>query len=107
MKANKQQIRKHNNTPIMMTPKDIEKMQMKSTEHALEVIMGFALLALRDKYGFGKVRLRRFYKQFESITQAYNDGIITLPEIWDVLEKETGLTFSEAKSGLLKETDKK
>lgn len=95
MKANKKLINQYKQQPKEMTPKDIAKLKEQATGHALDVIIAFSLMALRDEYDFGKDRLLRFHKRFFDLNEAYNDGYITLQDIWDTLEKETKIKFDD------------
>lgn len=80
---------------VKLTQKDIDKIKRDATNHALKVVIGFSLFALKDEFGFGKKRLIKFYNKFFEINDAYNKSYIDMDDVWEVLEKEAGLSFSE------------
>lgn len=95
MKISKQMKKQFKEKPVTMTQAEITKLKSQATDHALKVILGFSLLALRDEWGFSKKRLLRFHKKFFEITEAYNENYLSVDDIWQTLEKETGLAFGE------------
>lgn len=95
MKASKQMKRQLKQQPITMTPKEIEKIKEQAMNQALEVILGMVMLSIRDEFEFGKDRLLRFKKRFDSNVESYNMGYVTMPDMWETLEKETGIKFIE------------
>lgn len=93
VKPNKKQLNQYKQQPVKLTNADIDDLKEQSTRHALNVIIGFSMLALRDEYGFSKVRLERFHKKFMNILDSYNDNRLTVEDIHRTLEEETGIKF--------------
>lgn len=93
MKPTKQMKKKLKQQPITMTPAQLNKLKSEATEHALKVIIGFSMLAIRDEFGFGHDRLMKFHKKFFDISEAYNEGYISTHDVWSTIEKETGIQF--------------
>ena len=79
--------------PITLTHKEIEKMKQQATDNAAAIINLFPLLILRDKFGFGKVRIERYLDNYAELMEAYNDGYLSLKDIEKVMEDEIGLKF--------------
>lgn len=97
MKPNKKQLKAYKNKPAVVTNKELEKLKTQATEKALDVIIAFSMLALRDEFGFGKKRLEKFHDKFFEIGEAFNDGRLSVNDILSTLEKETGIKFEEEK----------
>jgi len=79
--------------PVTLTTKEVEKMKQKATDNAAEIINLFPLLILRDKFGFGKVRIERYLDYYAEMMEAYNAGYFSLKDIEKVLHGELGLKF--------------
>lgn len=85
------------NQPIELTPKDIQKWKAESFEYVLSAILPFSLLILRDKFGFGKVRLDRFQEAFMELHDSVDKGYLNFKDMEDALKEETGLTVVQSK----------
>lgn len=97
MKANKKQINQYKQKPAVITNAELEKLKKEAIERALDVIVAFPMLALRDEFGFGKKRLEKFHAKFFEIAEAYNAGLLSVEDIIATLEDETGMKFEDAK----------
>lgn len=76
-----------------MTIRQIEKMKESSTNKAVDIVSMFPLLVLRDTFGFGEKRLKRYQEAFEEMFKAYNEGYISLEDIADTLKEEVNIHF--------------
>lgn len=79
--------------PITLTHKEIERMKEQATDNAAAIINLMPLLILRDKFGFGRVRLERYLDYLSDMMDAHSKGYISLKDIEEVLEAEVGLKF--------------
>jgi len=72
---------------------DVQQMKDEATKKAADtaflLMLGLPVLVLRDKWGFGKVRLERFIDQVIDMYEAFNEGYLTLDDIHKVIEEET------------------
>lgn len=96
MKLTKKQ---RNKQKISMTAKELEKVKQNATNTAVQITHLFPLWVLRDKYGFGEKRLREFMQHYTDLLDAYNKGYVSLPDIAQQLEKETGIRLDEEDTG--------
>lgn len=83
------------NQQIMMTPKQIERMKRDVIRDTLRVMKVFPLLALRDSFGFGKVRLTRYMDKFDDILDSYNKDYIDLVDVAKVIKDEVDIDVWE------------
>ena len=67
------------------------------------VQLGLPLMALRDEFDFGKVRLERFEDKVTKLYQSFCAGNITLGDVHKTLYEEVGLKVT----GLPEDTDYK
>lgn len=90
MKKLRHQLR---NKPVELTPKQIEKLKAEAKSKAAEVVNLIPLLVLKDKFGFGKVRLERYLKHYGEAIEAFNQGYLDLNDVKEVLLTENKIGF--------------
>ena len=73
-----------------LSSKDREKMQSEIFEKSMLVLSGVPLIVLRDVFGFGEKRLKRFAEEFIKQLKCVENGAVTLEDLHEVIKKETG-----------------
>ena len=63
----------------------------EAMEQAFVLMMGLPMMALRDKFDFGKVRLERFSDAVLDLWDSFNKDYITLQDCIDAVYEETGV----------------
>ena len=76
-----------------------KEVSMEATKKAFIMMMGFPLLTLRDKFGFGKERLNRFMDKMLDMHEAYEMDDGDLDDLNDTIMKETGVTLIKKREG--------
>lgn len=76
-----------------------KEVSMEATKKAFLMMMGFPLLTLRDKFGFGKERLNRFMDKMLDLYEAYEMDYVDLDDLNDTIMKETGVTLIKKREG--------
>lgn len=89
------------NKQIMLTQSEINRMNAEATERAYIVLFGTALIALRDKFGFGKKRLQEFQDAVLNQIKCVEEGYVTFSELKEIVEKETGLEIIRTKGEIV------
>lgn len=89
-----------NSEPVInIKVSDIEKIKDEASKNAIDtaftLMLGMPLLVMRDKYGFGKVRLERYIEQIFEIYDSFNKDYITLEDMHKVLYDEVGVTITK------------
>ena len=79
------------NKEVKLTPKDLQKLKDGATEEAISVINLIPLMVLRDKFGFGKVRLERYLEHLNDTIDSFNKGYIDLVDVAKTLEEEVDI----------------
>ena len=77
----------------------LKAVEMQATKKAFVMMMGFPLLTLRDKFGFGKERLNRFMDKMLDLYEAYEMDYVDLDDLNDTIMKETGVTLIKKREG--------
>lgn len=67
----------------------------KGQREALNIVNVFPLLVLRDKFGFGKKRLKRFSEEYLEVIDAYNKDYLDFYDVVKMMERETGIDYSD------------
>lgn len=89
-------VKKLMNTKLEVTPKELRKIKEGATLEAIQIVSVLPLLILRDKYGFGEVRLSRYVAHMGEAIDDLNAGRFTLVDVSDILREEVGIdVFTE------------
>ena len=87
--------RKLNKETIQLTRKEYEELKSKERMNAANIINLIPLIILRDKFGFGKVRLERYLKHYQEAVDSLNKGYLDLNDVQKVLLDEVKIKFYE------------
>lgn len=82
--------RKNTGITALITPKELKQTRDLITTDALKVALIFAVYALRDEFGFGEDRIRRFVKRYEQKAKHFSEGLYDFNELRQQLMDETG-----------------
>ena len=92
--ALKKSLRKKlNKETIQLTRKEYEELKSKERLNAANIINLIPLIILRDKFGFGKVRLERYLKHYQEAIESLNEGYLDLKDIERVMLEEVKIGF--------------
>lgn len=78
---------------IQLTRKDYETLKEAERTNAANIINLIPLIILRDKFGFGKVRLERYLNHYGEAIEAFNQGYLDLNDVKEVLLTENKIRF--------------
>lgn len=95
-RAERRRLKNKKPEPVInIKSSDIKNIKEKATSDATNIafllMLGLPVLVLRDKWGFGKVRLERFIDQVLEMYEAFNEDYLTLDDIHNVLYEEVGI----------------
>ena len=77
----------------------LKAVEMEATKKAFLMMMGFPLLTLRDKFGFGKKRLNQFMDKMVDLYEAYELDYVDLEDLDRTIMEETGVTLIRKREG--------
>ena len=98
--ALKKSLRKKlNKETIQLTRKDYEALKEAERMNAANIINLIPLIILRDKFGFGKVRLERYLKHYQEAVDSLNKGYLDLNDVQKVMLEEVKIGFYEEGDG--------
>ena len=87
--------RKLNKETIQLTRKEYEELKSKERMNAANIINLIPLIILRDKFGFGKIRLERYLGYYQEAVDSLNKGYLDLNDVQKVLLDEVKIKFYE------------
>lgn len=90
-KAKKQLLSNHSTQGRFYTDYEIKQLKLKWTRQAFKLSIHFSILALRDKFGFGKIRLARYLDKTMNVFDSYDRDYISFSDIQQTIKEETGV----------------
>ena len=87
--------RKLNRETIQLTRKDYDALKEAERMNAANIINLIPLIILRDKFGFGKIRLERYLKHYQEAVDSLNKGYLDLKDVERVMLEEVKIGFYE------------
>lgn len=92
--ALKKSLRKKlNKETIQLTRREYEELKSKERMNAANIINLIPLIILRDKFGFGKVRLERYLGYYQEAVESLNEGYLDLKDVERVMLEEVKIAF--------------
>ena len=80
---------------IQLTRKDYDALKEAERTNAANIINLIPLIILRDKFGFGKIRLERYLKHYQDAIESLNEGYLDLKDVERVMLEEVKIAFYE------------
>ncbi len=78
-----------------MNMEQIKNLKIETAKEAVNqsftLMMGLPLMALRDEFGFGTERLKRFSDKLLDVYDSFDKGFFTLEDVKKTIYEETGV----------------
>ena len=75
---------------------DIKRQAARDAVHSiLDLTLGFPVMVMHDKHGWGHTRLDRFIDDVLDLYDSYEKGYLTLEDIRRVLQEEGGIRIEK------------
>jgi len=78
------------------TQADVKRAKVKAENLAIDKCWTITLTVLRDDFGFGKKRMRRFWEDVEKLSDEINKHEITIKDLAETIEKENHIVLEGA-----------
>ena len=82
---------KKKNPHINLRKSDVERIKKNVTSDAVQNAFAIFLMVMRDKWGFGAIRLNRLFKHICELSNLVGDGYVSTAEIKKALREEMGI----------------
>ena len=79
----------------VLTYAEIQQMKKDAVAEAFKMLLCIPVIVLHDKFRFGRIRLDRFLHYALSWATDVQNNVVTLKEVMDLCEEETGLKIKE------------
>ena len=79
----------------VLTDAEIQQMKKDAVAEAFKMLLCIPVIVLHDKFRFGRIRLDRFLHYALSWATDVQNNVVTLKEVLDLCEEETGLKIKE------------
>lgn len=87
------------NATYTLRNEDVTRIKQDAAQEAIDkafvLMLGLPMIVLRDKYGWGKKRLSDFMNHVLEQYDSFNKNFIALDDLWNTIEKETGVKLIE------------
>lgn len=87
------------NATYTLRNEDVTRIKQDAAQEAVytafTMMLGLPVIVLRDKYGWGKKRLSDFMDYVLELYDSFEKDYVTLDDLWDTIEKETGVKLIE------------
>ena len=87
--------RKLNQETIQLTRREYEELKEAERTNASNIINLIPLIILRDKFGFGKIRLERYLGHYQEAVDSLNKGYLNLNDVQKIMLDEVKIKFYE------------
>lgn len=82
--------KKTNPKRIPVTKADLDKARRIATQEAIEWCWALFFTVMRDKHGYGAVRLKRIWRDIENLSDSVTKGYVDLNDLKHTLKTEVG-----------------
>ena len=76
------------------TKADVETAKREAENNAVDYAFAIMFSALRDKEGWGKVRLARLWREVNYLSDSVARGYVSINDLMTALEEEAGITLT-------------
>jgi hypothetical protein len=88
---------KKKNPVISMRESELRKLRDKHRNEGILFVTVIFLSVMRDKFGYGKKRLKRIYSAMEALAGSVGEGYVRLTDLQIALEEEAKITIGMKK----------
>lgn len=86
---------KKKNPCVSLRASDLRKIKNEVKNEAVTAAIVIFLMVMRDKFGYGIVRIKRIYAEINKLSQSISEGYVSLYDLKKVLEDEAGIFMEE------------
>lgn len=77
--------------PLGLNKTDLTRFQEYEKRNTIATVLLMACVTLRDEYGFGPDRMKRFVQRFNNKTECLVGNFVSWTDLQQTIEEETGL----------------
>lgn len=73
--------------------KDVDKAKKQATDFAVTYVWAVMFSIMRDKFGWGPVRLMRLWNETQKMADSITEGYVKLDDLVKTLKEEAGIVL--------------
>lgn len=77
----------------VLTQDQIDQIKKEAADEAFKLLIAVPATVLHDKFGFGRIRLDRFFHYMFGWVEDIQNGIVSIHDVLEICEKEAGITI--------------
>ena len=85
--------------PMEINNEALKEFEERVKNHTIDTICLLSAATLRDEFGFGKERLKRFVERFNEKSDCICEDYVTWNDIIEQMKEETWIDFNIRKNG--------
>lgn len=82
---------------IPVSKQDLDRTQKKATSFAITYCWAVMFSVMRDKFGWGPVRLMRLWQETIGMSESIREGYVKIDDLVKTLEEESGIVLEDFK----------
>lgn len=83
-----------NKRPV--TEADLRKAKREATSEAVNYAWAIMFSVLRDKFGYGPVRLQRMWNEVNNLSESITKGYVKVKDLMQTLDQEAGIMLVDS-----------
>lgn len=81
---------------------DVERAKNQATSEAVSYAWAILFTVMRDKFGWGPVRLQRLWDEVNSLSDSIARGYVNVNDLMHTLKKEAGIVLIDSGAGKIR-----
>lgn len=79
------------------TQADVAKAKREAIDKAIDVSWAISITILRDKFGFGSVRIHRYWDELQKLSEEIAEGRVSVLDLMTAIKDEAGIVLEGAR----------
>lgn len=77
--------------PLALNDPDVRNFEDYTRSNVMATVLMMAVVTLRDEFGFGTERIKRYITRFNNKTSCLREGYVYWKELQETIREETGI----------------
>ena len=81
---------------IPATQADVNRAKREAIDQAIDVSWAISINVLRDKFGFGNIRIHRYWDEVNKLSEEIAEKRVSVVDLMDTIRDEAGIRLQTA-----------
>ena len=82
---------------LPVTQQDVKRAKRDATDFACTYVWAVMFTIMRDKFGWGPIRLKRLWDEVIKMSGSIREGYVKVDDLVKVLDEEAGITIESTR----------